>query len=237
MITLNLLPDVKRQYIKTRRTYARVISLSILSSIVAIGITVLLVVWVYVVQQVHIGLVTDTIKKRETQLESIKDVSKYVTVQNQLTNLSTLHDEKNDFSRLFAFLPQLNPTTPDNVKLGTVAVNDADGTITMQGSTSSYTGLVKFRDILQKANVKYKTPGSEESSEEALFSSVIVAEQAMSASVDASNPGSQVTFKIIVTYAKPAFAYLSSDVSVSVPTLETTPSKRDVPDIFSGGGE
>lgn len=235
MITLNLLPDIKREYIKTRRTYARVISLSILISLVAVGVTVLLAVWVYAVQTVHISLVTDSIKKNETKLESIKDVDKYVTIQNQLANLSALHDEKNDFARLLEFLPQFNPVSPDNVTLNSVAVNDQDGTITMQGTTSTYTGLVKFRDILQKAQIKYKTGDADDEQTEALFSEVTVPEQALSVSTSGDGMGTQVSFKVVVTYSKAAFQSSSRDVAVSVPTTETTPSKRDTPDIFTGG--
>lgn len=236
MITLNLLPDIKREYIKTRRTYARVISLSVLISLAAVGLTVLLAVWVYGVQTVHTALVTDSIKKNQAKLEEIKDVSKYVTIQNQLANISTLHNNKSDFSRLLKFLPQFNPAEPDNVTLSSVAVNQEEGTITMQGDTGTYTGLVKFRDTLQKAKVHYKTVDANDSTEAVMFTKVEVAEQALSTSSSGEASGSRISFRVIATYTPEAFANSSLDVTVSVPTIETTPSKRDTPDIFSGGG-
>lgn len=236
MITLNLLPDIKREYIKTRRTYARVISLSVLISLAAVGLTILLAVWVYGVQTVHTALITDSIKKNQSKLEEIKDVSKYVTIQNQLANISTLHNGKNDFSRLLKFLPQFNPAEPDNVVLSSVAVNQEEGTITMQGDTGTYTGLVKFRDTLQKSKVHYKTVDANDSTEAVMFTKVEVAEQALSTSSSGDSSGARVSFRIVATYTPEAFASSSRDVTVSVPTIETTPSKRDTPDIFSGGG-
>lgn len=236
MITLNLLPDIKREYIKTRRTYARVISLSVLISLAVVGLTVLLAVWVYGVQTVHTALITDSIKKNEAKLKEIKDVSKYVTIQNQLANISALHSDKSDFSRLLRFLPQFNPAEPDNVVLNSVAINKEEGTLAMQGDTSSYTGLVKFRDTLQKAKVHYKTADSDDSTEAVLFTKVEVAEQALATNTGGELAGTRVNFRIIATYTPEAFANSSKEVTVTVPTIETTPSKRDTPDIFSGGG-
>lgn len=231
MIHLNLLPDVKREFLKAKRDQARFISIAILSVFVVGGVTVVLAVWVYAVQTIHINLLTQNIKDNAAEIEAISDVNKYVTLQNQLTNLSQLHDGKNDFSRLLTILPTLNPKSPNNVMLASLTLSTEENTISLDGRVADFTGLVTFRDILQNAELEYRA-GVENSEviKEKLFSEVIILEQGMSKTTEGTTV---VSFKIIVKYNLAAFVNSSKDVSVSVPKLETTPSKQGSPDLFA----
>lgn len=230
MIHLNLLPDVKRDFLKAKRDQARVISIAILSVFVVGGITVALAVWVYAVQTIHINLLTQNIKDKAAEIEAIPDVNKYVTLQNQLANLSALHDGKNDFSRLLSILPTLNPKSPNNVELSSVTLGAEENTIALEGRVSDFTGLITFRDILENAELEYRVDADSEVIKEKLFSEVVIIEQGMSKT---SEGATVVGFKINVKYNPAAFVSSSKDVSVSVPKLETTPSKQGSPDLFT----
>lgn len=229
MITLNLLPDIKQEYLKTRRVQARVISLAILSSLVAVGLTVLLAFWVYAVQNIHQNLITDSIKKNSQKLSSVKDISKYVTLQSQLANLTALHEGKNNYSRLMDFLPQLNPKAPNNVRLSSIEIADEGRLITVEGETSNFSGLIMFRDILKNAKIEYKTSENGEKLKKELFSNITIAQQSLSSSQD---KGQSVSFKISATYNPDAFLSSTKEITVSVPSLETTPSRQGTPSIF-----
>lgn len=231
MIKLNLLPDIKRDFLKAKRDQARVVSFSILSIMIAGGISVALAVWVYAVQQVHMNLLTQNIKDNVAEVQKVTDINKYVTIQNQLANLSSLHDGKNDFSRLLVILPILNPRSPNSIQLTSVDLDDDQHTIALQGQTADFTGLVTFRDILENADVTYRANiDATESIKENLFSNVAITEQGMSKS---SGGKTIVSFRISVTYNESAFKNSSRDVSVTVPKLETTPSKQDSPSLFT----
>lgn len=231
MIKLNLLPDIKREFLKAKRDQARVVSISIFAIMIAVGLSVALAVWVYVVQRVHTDLLTQNIKDNVAEVQKVSDINKYVTIQNQLKNLSSLHDGKNDFSRLLTILPILNPRSPNTIQLTSVDLDDEQHTITLQGQTADFTGLVTFRDIMQNAEVSYKVNAeATEITKENLFSDVTILEQGMS---KMSSGVSVVSFKITVTYNPAAFKNSSQDVSVAVPKLETTPSKQDSPDLFT----
>ncbi len=65
MIQLNLLPDVKKEYLKSQKTKALVISASIIVTISAVAISVLLFLYVLLVQQLQISITTGDIKEKE----------------------------------------------------------------------------------------------------------------------------------------------------------------------------
>ena len=119
MIQLNLLPDLKKDFIKSQKTKGLVISISIIITICSFGLSALLFVYVNFLQQVQINLVTDSIEEKETKLESITDIDKYLTIQAQLSALPELHNGKGSYDRLFDYLSVINPGSPNNVYLTT----------------------------------------------------------------------------------------------------------------------
>lgn len=225
MITLNLLPDVKLEYLKTRRTQARVISIAVLVTAAAIGLVVLVAVWVYGVQTVHKGYLTGEIEKNGKQLKQLPEIDKYLTLQNQLSKLSALHDNKTDFSRLLTYLPALNPAPPNNVTFTSVEAGTSDlgSTLSFRGEANNYTGLNTFRDTLTNAALKY------DGTTEKLFDSVVVS----SSSLELGTGGTMiVVFTIETTYNANAFLYSVKDPVVSVPQITTTPSTQAAPNAF-----
>ena len=232
MIQLNLLPDIKREYLKARRTQSKVISISILTTLVVVGVTVVLALWTYGAQELYKGWLSTNIEKNQAKIEDTKDVEKYVTVQNQLANLDKLHDEKNDYSRLFGFLPILNPKAPNSVRFTSVDVKDETLTITVSGEAKDFTGLVTLRDMMVNAKLSYRqgTDVSVEPTEVKFFTDVKVEQQQLSKN---SEGGSLVSFRISAVYAKEAFLSSSTGATLSIPKLETTPSKQDSPGVFA----
>lgn len=228
MIQLNLLPDVKLEYLKTKRAHARVIGLASIVTIAAMGLVVLLAVWVYGGQALHKSILTSQIQKNESKLKSVPDVDKYLTIQNQLKHLTALHEGKNDFSRLMQFLPVLTPTAPHDVKFSNVEITadgDLGNTLVFQGETKDYTGLSTFRDTLTNAKLT-----AEGGVEEKLFESVVVA----SSSIDqSSGGGAVVSFRIETVYNPNAFMASVKNPKVTVPAMTTTQSANASPDVFS----
>ncbi|HET6622846.1 MAG TPA: hypothetical protein VFG56_02845 [Candidatus Saccharimonadales bacterium] len=231
MITLNLLPDVKKEFLKAQRAKATWTSVSILVTIAAIGLTVLVAGWVYGAQNVHKSVLTNSIKENEQKLKD-KKIDKYLTIQNQLATISDLHNQKNDFSRLFGFLPNLNPAVPDSIGLSSLTIDTEDETIDFQGDAPNYEALTTFKDTLLNAKVTYREPGSDKPIEAVpLFSNVVVINSAL---IDNSKgSGTVVSFEIKVNYETAAFVYANKDVQVEVPNKDTTNSTINAP-VFSG---
>lgn len=225
MITLNLLPDVKLEYLRTKRVQARVISIATLVTGSVLGLVILVAIWVYGGQALQKQYLTGEIVKHGNELKSIPDINKYLTIQNQLANLTALHQNKNDFSRLLTFLPILNPAPPNNVTLTSVelATSDTGNTLVFQGEVKDYTGLNTFRDTLRNAEVKY------DGQTEKLFETVTVS----TSSLELSDKGQAVVvFKIDTIYNPNVFIFSTKNPIVSVPQLNTTQSAQAAPDVF-----
>lgn len=231
MITLNLLPDIKRQYIKAQRTQTRVISGAILLSILTGGAVILVAFWVYAVQGIYSSSLSGGIKEKAAKLTAVKDIDKYATVQNQLANISSLHAKKIVASRLFEVVPQLNPTAPNNVRISNLDFDTLTTTMTMDGLTDTFTGLETFRDTLKNAEISYLPVGANEAVKEPLFTpgSVMISSQSMGQDSDGKTV---VAFKVTMVYNPKAFARDVNAVSVIVPTKDTTQSRQDTPGIF-----
>lgn len=238
MIQLNLLPDIKLQYQKARRTQAKVVSGAILVSIIAVGAVILAVLWVYGVQNLQKSQLTSSIDKKYNELRSIKDIDKYVTVQNQLANISGLHADKIITSRIFDVLAKLNPKAPNNVRISSLNIDTTTTTITMDGETDTFTGLETFRDTLKNASLSYTVAGSGDGTSagavttEDLFTpdSIAILSQGIGKTGDNRVV---VSFKISVAYNPKVFARDSANVAITVPNKETTQSKEDTPNVFS----
>lgn len=226
-IQLNLLPDVKKEFLKAQKTKALVVSSSIIVTLVAVGLSVLLFLYVTVGQQLQIGIITNDIKSKTEELNNVQDLSKYLTVQNQLKALPELHDQKGVYSRLFSFLPTLNPSAPNNIKLTTLQVVQADQSMVFSGTTATFESLNIFVDTLNNAQATYREPGAEQAKTEKIFSSVLV----QSSGLAKVNEANVVSFIIRVTYNQGVFDARNADVNATVPNIETTPSVTGSPSV------
>lgn len=219
-IQLNLLPDVKKEYLKAQKSKALVMSASVLVTLCAIGLSVLLFLYVTFGQQIQIGLIDNDIKSKTTELNNIQDIDKYLTIQNQLKALPELHDQKGIYSRLFNFLAIMNPSPPNNVKLSVLQLSAADQSLVLTGTTASFESLNVFVDTLNNAEVTYKEPGAENAKTDKIFDSIVVQSSALARVNNATN----VSFTILAKYKLAAFDARNTDVNAKVPNIQTTPS-------------
>ena len=227
MIRLNLLPDVKIEYLKTKRAHAQVIGVASIVTMAAIGLVVLLAIWVYGGQDFLKKDLTEKLQKNAATLKAKPEIDKYLTLQNQLANLTALHESKSDFSRLLQFLPSI---TPEGVKFSGIeltADEELGYTLVFQGETKDYTGLATLRDTL--VNAMLAPEGVDVKDGEKLFETVTVATSSIGSS---TNGGSVVSFRIETAYNPNAFLASIKNPTVSVPTLTTTQSAQSSPDVF-----
>lgn len=228
MIKLNLLPEVKQEYLRTRRLQLKVMSIASITTMAAIGLVVLLAAWVYGGQTWQKADLTSKIDQNSQRLKSVPEVNEYLTVQNQLDHLSELHAAKNDFSRLMNYLPALNPAKPHNVRLNNIELSatDGDNRLHLQGEVADYTGLNTFRDTLTNAELKY------DDLSEPLFETVAVTSSSLER--NRLTGGDLVAFKIELIYNPNAFLASINNPTVVVPNINTTQSLRNAPDVFGG---
>jgi Tfp pilus assembly protein PilN len=156
MIEINLVPDVKQELIHARMVRSAVVSVAVIVTIIACALVAVLAIYVFGVQTVRSAVADDAIKKGSSQLANVTDLSKILTIQNQLTKLSTLNNAKSIDSRVFDMLQAVIPPAPNAVQISSLTVDTAVGTITLQGQTPSFPSLETFKKTVGLANIRYK---------------------------------------------------------------------------------
>jgi hypothetical protein len=221
MIQFNLLPDVKLAYIKSQRTKKTVITSSIISIVVALGVLLLLILAVYVYQSLSLKSTTDEITKLSSQLTNTDDLNKMLTVQNQLKSLTGLHDQKQDAKRVPEIINQLTPT---QVTISDMIVNYEESKMTINGAAPSLDLVNKFVDTLKFTDYK-----SDTMSEEArAFKDVVL--------TSFGRQDDEATFSIQLSFDPGLFA-INQNAQLTVPTLTTTRSVLGQSTLFEANEE
>lgn len=162
MIEINLIPDVKQELLKAQRTRAAVISTSILVSIIAGGIVVVLALYVFGVQTVRSSLLDTQISDGNAKLSKVEDLSKILTIQNQLTKISQLNADKNVSSRVFDMLSAVTPPGANSVQFSQISVDTENSTIRLEGQTNAYDSMEVFKKTLTSAIIEYAENGEQQ---------------------------------------------------------------------------
>lgn len=146
MIQLNLLPDVKMQYIKARRRKRLILGASFIASAFFLVLFILLFVYVRFGQPKHMSDLSKDIAAKTSELQSKEDINKILTVQNQLNTLPGLHDQKAISSRLFDYLQQI---TPAEATISAVNIDFAEHKGAIEGNAKEIRVVNKFADTLK----------------------------------------------------------------------------------------
>jgi hypothetical protein len=214
MIQFNLLPDIKLEYIKARRTKRTIMVVAAIATGVSLGIFVLLFLTVNVLQKQHINNLTEDIKRDSETLSSIEGIDRILTVQNQLNKLTELHEAKPVLSRFKTFISQI---TPAQVSYSDIRVDVAAGTITFTGSADSIKTVNQFVDTLKFT--KYTTKDSQE--QLPAFKEVVL--------TTFGKDDRGASFDVNLKFEPPIFAS-QSEVTLVVPNIVTTRSAIASPD-------
>jgi Tfp pilus assembly protein PilN len=217
MLQFNLLPDVKLEYVKTQRTKHLLTLLSLAASAAGIAILLLAALTVYGVQKKSLHDLNGDIKKYSTQLKSVPDLDKILTVQNQLGTLTTLHDQKPVTDRLFTYISQV---TPAQASLNKLTIDFTANTLTIGGKTPGLEVVSTYTDTLKAT--KYTTDSSDSKKTNA-FSSVVL--------TSFSRGDEGATFTITCNF-DPAIFNSANKVTLTVPSSAAS----DQSSVFDGGG-
>jgi len=152
MIEINLIPDVKQELIQAQRVRAVVISSSIVTGIIALAVVALLAVYVFGVQNVRQALADEGIKTGSAEMSKIEDLSKVLTIQNQLSKISAINEQKKITSRTYTVLQAVVPTGNDAVQISNLSVDTETNEFRIEGqAANSYSALEVFKKTIDGA--------------------------------------------------------------------------------------
>ena len=228
MIEINLLPNVKRELLKTRAMRNRVISISFLvggASIAAVVVLALILGSQIAAEAVQSGVIKD----RNDKLMAVEDLNKVVTIQHQLTKINEQHSGKKINSRIFDVVTAVNPVAPNNVSFSDIKVNPESKTITLEGSAvNGYSALETLKKTI--LNTKVQTTDGDKSSEVNLTKEIKDGDT----SFGENSEGKKVLqFSFSFEYAEELLAPANNGtVSILTPTgkVDVTDSRQGIPD-------
>lgn len=201
MVQFNLLPNVKLEYVKTQRTKRMLTTISFIVSVASLVVLVLSIAIVDVVQKKSLNDLNGDIGTYSRQLKGIADLDKILTVQNQLSTLTNLHDQKPVASRLFQYISQL---TPAQASLNQLSVDFGANTIAIGGSAPTLDVVSTYTDTLKATT--YRTDAAVADTH--AFTNVVLS------SFGRSDSGA--TFTITATF-DPAIFNTTNHVTLTVP--------------------
>lgn len=161
MIEINLIPDVKKELLKAQRARTIVISGAIITSIIAGGVVVLLLAYIYGFQGLREASLDGEIKDQAATLAEVEDLSKILTIQNQLTKIESLNEQKQIDSRIFNVISAVVPPEPNSVQISKVEIDAEASTIMLDGQTRAFDSMEVFKKTLDSAIVVYTEAGEE----------------------------------------------------------------------------
>lgn len=209
MIQINLLPDVKLQYLRAQRNKHLVISVSFIVSAAFIAVVVLLAMHVYVNQAWHASRLQKDIDKYVDEFKAIDDIDTVLTVREQLLELPNLHSEKPAVTRLPDFLTTIVPNTVD---IAEFSLDFTSITIRLSGKGEDVIAVNTFADVLKNT---YFSAGDGGTPVKA-FSDV---EFSIGATTDEG-----VTFETSMHFDDNIFDINSDSVKLTVPNIISTQS-------------
>lgn len=234
MIEINLIPDVKLELLKARRQQRNIISLAILVSMAAGALVVLLAFYVFVVQTVALGLANNAVKSEYAELSKVQDLSKTLTIQNQMTQISTLHSNKLVGTRVFELLDTIVPTGTNKISVTSFTLDTDEGLITIEGEAKNgFEALDVFKKTIAKTNFTYVDGGGSQTVA-ILDGTITDGEQRYGESADGSKV---LRFSLSFNYPAELFSPTSENGKVIAPNKQNaTDSAAGVPNsLFTNG--
>jgi Tfp pilus assembly protein PilN len=205
MIEINLIPDVKQELIKAQSVRATVISSSIIASIVAVGIVVLLSLYVFGGQALRSGASDGEIDKKGAELAAVEDLSEMLTLQNQLKVISDLQENKNIHSRTFDMLAAVIPPSPNEARISQLSIDSDMSTVRLEGQTRSFDSMETFKKTIDAAVLVYKL--DDEEVQIKLAEDISTGDTSFGEDADGNK-----TFRFVLSFVYPLELY-SSDIT------------------------
>ncbi len=223
MIEFNLIPSIKKEFLKIQFLKKIVVLISVIASSLVLVVFIVLFVLVSIVQKNQLNNVNQTVQSDSSRLTGNTNLNKILTIQNQLTSLPNIESKSPSLNRLFGYLNQLTPTT---AYISQINLGFSNNSFTIQGSSNSLSTVNKFVDTLKYTNFYF---GKNKKQTKLAFSNVLLS--SFSYDSTSSNPNQDASYSITFNFNSDIFNN-QDNVHLNVPNLVTTRSILDQPTVI-----
>ncbi len=231
MIQLNLVPNVKQEFLKAQRAKRIIVLTALGIGGFFLAIVVILTLSVYVVQKRHIANLETDISSKASELQAIPELPEILTVQSQLKALPGLHAQAPEISRFFRYLSQITPADvvldASEMSLGG-SVEGAVQQIQLTGRSTNFKAVNRYVDTIK--NASYVTADLKDVSLPA-FPNVVLT----SIGRDPQAESRFATGFVLSMQFDPAIFASDKVVTMSIPSIASTVSSKEKPSVFSEG--
>lgn len=221
MVQFNLLPDVKLEYIKAVKRRRLITIGSVLATSVSLFVFVLIFIFVKFNQPRHMDHLDADIQGGISQLRSVEDLDKILTIQNQLGSITQLHEEKMMASRVFEYM---STTVPKDVSITGIEITKEESKLVFKGRSKDLATLNKFVDTLKFA--QYSKKSEPEAGKLNAFSGVVLSSYSIDSSGEGNSSPNTINFEVSMVYDPIIFHNtatagnpLANDIKLSVPNI------------------
>lgn len=142
---INLVPDIKGEMIKTLKLRNFIFFLCIVVGAVSLSLTAIFAL-VAGGQQLALDSKKATLTNLSKKLNSYNDLNEFLTIKDQVSNISTLTGNKKVLSRTFNILSALIPTGADTITVSELNVNLTDAQPTFSFDAQANAGKEPYID-------------------------------------------------------------------------------------------
>lgn len=224
MIQFNLLPDVKIEYLHAQ--YMRRLMTLVSLAVTALSITVLAVFFVtHVLKNRQLTSLSNDIKKSSQVLKGQDQLNRKLTVQNQLSGLTQLHDTKLATPQVFDYL---NQVTPDKVvSITNFKIDFTASTVTITGTADSLASVNKYVDTLKFTKYRTDTATAQSAFHGVVLSTFSYTTPDLAAG---AKPSSDQPAHYVIDFSyDPIIFNITQNIKLDVPSIITTRSAVDQP--------
>jgi Tfp pilus assembly protein PilN len=211
MIQLNLLPDVKLEYIKAQKMRSLVTGIAVVISVASIVILALMFVY-DLHQRSSINNNKTVIASLTSEIQNKPHINTILTVQNQLKSLGSLYAARPAAYRLFT--NYLSELTPEAVSLNNLNIDFTANTATLTGTADTLNTVNQYIDTLKITS--YNVNGSTVSSP--AFSNVVLSSFGIS---QQQTNGQNASFTINLDFSPDLFNS-TEKIKLNIPNIVVT---------------
>ena len=148
---VNLLPGLKQDKLKGKRTRQLAISIGVTVAVIAIVVPVILFAY-RSTQSLVLSRTQKSINEHLDTIRNFEDIDTMLSVKDNLNDLPALYNRRLYISELFKILPA---ATPQEVRFSSLEITSSSG-FTIVGRTDSYRAVEKLFEALKQLSVEVK---------------------------------------------------------------------------------
>lgn len=226
MIQINLVPDVKQEFIRAQRVRMTVVTIATFIGAGSIGLVVLLFMWLGA-QGLRGNILDGSITDKSEKLAAVADIEETLTVQNQLSKIPDIYSSQHINSRIFDVIASVAPESDDDnpIQYSNVVVDTSTSTVSVEAQTPRFNGLDAFKKTIEATEFEFTTGDNEERTTVPLASNISIASQSYGQD---SSGGHVLTFSLSFTYPEELLSPSSENARI------ITPDKTNATDSFRG---